>query len=52
MVGSAIYKKLIQNNYKNIIVSTKKKIRFNQQKETFKFLKKIKPDFVIIAAAE
>ena len=51
MVGSAIYKKLIQNNYTNIIVTKKKKLDLIKQRETFNFLKKIKPDLVIIAAA-
>ena len=51
MVGTAIYKKLIQNNYRNIIVTKKKKLDLIKQKETFNFLKKIKPDLVIIAAA-
>ncbi len=51
MVGSAIHKKLLQNNYRNIIVTRKNKLDLIKQKETFNFLKKIKPDLVIIAAA-
>ena len=51
MVGSAIYKKLMENGYKNIIVSTRKDLDLTNQKETFKFLKKQKPFFVIVAAA-
>lgn len=52
MVGSAIYKKLIDNNYKNIITQTKKKLNLLDQKKTFNFLKKNKPHLVIIAAAK
>ena len=51
MVGSAIYKKLMEIGYKNIIVSTRKNLDLTNQKETFKFLKKQKPFFVIVAAA-
>ncbi len=51
MVGSAIYRKLKKLNYKNIIVRSKKDINLLDQKQTYKFLKKIKPDYVIIAAA-
>ena len=51
MVGSAIYKKLMENGYKNILVSTRKNLDLTKQKETFKFLKKQKPFFVIVAAA-
>ena len=51
MVGSAIYKKLMENGYKNILVSTRKNLDLTKQKETFKFLKKQKPYFVIVAAA-
>jgi len=51
MVGSAIYRKLINNGYKNIITSTRKELDLLNQSQTFKFLKKNKPDLVIIAAA-
>ena len=51
MVGSAITKFLEKKNYKNIITKDKKKLNLLNQKETEKFLKKIKPDCVIIAAA-
>ena len=52
MVGSAILRKLIQNRYKNIIVKKRKELDLIKQKETFNFLKKTKPDFVILAAAK
>tara|TARA_Y100000590_G_scaffold467985_1_gene648878 strand:+ start:168 stop:1103 length:936 start_codon:yes stop_codon:yes gene_type:complete len=52
MVGSAIHKKLLENGYSNIIVSTRKKLDLTKQQETFRFLKKKKPYFVIVAAAK
>ena len=52
MVGSAIFKKLKENNYKNIVTIEKKKLNFINQSKTLKFLNKIKPDLVIIAAAK
>ena len=52
MVGSAIYKKLKLNGYKNIIVRSRKELDLLNQRKTFKFLKKNKPYFVILAAAK
>ncbi len=52
MVGSAIYKKLINSGYKNILTQSRKKLDLLNQKKTFKFLKKNKPTLVIIAAAK
>ena len=52
LVGSAIYKKLIQKNYKNIITIDKKELNLLDQDKVFKFLKKKTPDIVIIAAAK
>jgi len=51
LVGSAIYRKLKQKNYKNIIIADKKKLNLLNQIEVFNFLKKNKPQVVIIAAA-
>ncbi len=51
LVGSSILEKLKSNGFNNIIVTRKKKINFTDQKKTFNFLKKIKPDYVIIASA-
>ena len=51
MVGSAIKKKFLQKGYKNIITINKKKLNLIEQKKVFNYLKKIKPDLVIIAAA-
>ena len=51
MVGSAITKFLKKKKYKSIITIDKKKLDLLNQKQTEKYLKKIKPDCVIIAAA-
>ena len=52
MVGSSVLKYLKENNYKNIITVNKDKLNLLNQNDTEKFFKKIKPDFVIIAAAK
>ena len=51
MVGSAIIRKLKKNGFKRIIFKDKKKLNLLDQDKFFKFLKKIKPELVIIAAA-
>ena len=51
MVGSAIVRKLKQKGFTRIIFKDKKKLNLLDQDKVFKFLKKIKPDLVIIAAA-
>ena len=51
LVGSAILRKLLKDKYNNIIVADKKKLNLLDQNKVFKFLKKKKPDIVIIAAA-
>ena len=51
MVGSAILRKLHENGFNNIITKNRKKLDLLNQSKTFKFLKKNKPKFVIIAAA-
>ena len=52
MVGSAIRKCLLKNGYKNIILKSRKELDLTNQTLNFKFLKKIKPYFVILAAAK
>ena len=52
MVGSAIYKKLKKKGYKNILVRSRKELNLLSQNKTFRFLKKNKPYFVILAAAK
>ncbi len=52
LVGSAIIRKLKEKNYKNIITAQKKKLNLLDQKKVYNFLKRKKPDIVIIAAAK
>ena len=52
LVGSAIVRKLKQENYKNIIFLSRKKLDLTNQLAVFKFLKKIKADFIFLAAAK
>ena len=52
MVGSAICRKLISKGFKNLITINRKNLDLINQKKTLLFLKKKKPDFVIIAAAK
>ena len=51
MIGSAIIRKLKVKGYKNILTIDRKKLDLRNQKNVFEYLKKIKPDGVIIAAA-
>jgi len=52
MVGRAIYTRLKKNGFLKIITVDKKKVNFINQNDTNKYLNKIKPEFVIIAAAK
>ena len=52
MVGSAILKRLKKDGYKKIITVSKKKLNLLDQTKVEKFLIKIKPKIVIIAAAK
>ncbi len=51
MVGSAIFKKLREKGYENIIIKNKKELNLLDQSKTVRFLKKNKPKIVIVAAA-
>ena len=51
MIGSAIYKKL-KKKYKRIITIDKKNLDLRDQAKVFNFLKKIKPQVTIVAAAK
>jgi len=51
MVGSAVLRYFKKKKYKNLIFKDKKKLNLLNQKQTENFLKRTKPDFVIIAAA-
>lgn len=52
LVGSSICRILKLKGFKSIITVNKKKLNLLNQDEVFKFLKKIKPKFVFIAAAK
>ena len=51
MVGSAITRKLKKMGFSRIIFAEKKRLNLLDQNKVFKFLKKKKPDLVIVAAA-
>ena len=52
MVGSAILKNLKKKGYKNLIFQNSSKLDLTDQKKTYNFLKKNKPDVVFVAAAK
>ena len=52
MVGSAIVRKLKYSGFKNILKAERKKLDLTNQMKVFSFLKKNKPNIVIIAAAK
>ena len=52
LVGSAIVKKLKSKGYKDILTVERKKLDLLDQKAVFNYLKKNKPEIVIIAAAK
>ncbi len=52
MVGSAVIRLLKKKQFTNIIIRSKKDLNLFNQKKTYDFLKKNKPDAVIIAAAK
>jgi GDP-L-fucose synthase len=51
LVGSAIVRRLKFNNYKNILTVDRKYLDLSDQKKVYQFLKKNKPNAIIIAAA-
>jgi GDP-L-fucose synthase len=52
LVGSSIHRYFKKKNYKNIITKNRKNLDLLNQHKTEKYLKDLKPDFVIIAAAK
>ena len=52
LVGSAIVRELKNKGYNNIITKNKKNLNLTDQLLVKNFLKKIKPDFIFIAAAK
>jgi GDP-L-fucose synthase len=51
-VGSAILRLLKKKGYKNIFYKTRKDLDLRNQKKTFSYILKIKPDAVILAAGK
>lgn len=52
LVGSAIVRKLKEKRFKNIITISRKNLNLINQKNVDNFFKKVKPKYVIIAAAK
>jgi GDP-L-fucose synthase len=52
LVGSAIVRELKKNRYKKVIVTSKKELDLTNQTDVQNFLKRLKPDFIFIAAAK
>ncbi|HEX2847990.1 MAG TPA: GDP-L-fucose synthase [Chitinophagaceae bacterium] len=52
MVGSAIHRKLKQEGFNNIVVSTSDKLDLRDQDQVAKFFAAEKPDYVFLAAAK
>jgi GDP-L-fucose synthase len=51
LVGSAVLKLLKKKGYKNLFFKKSKELDLRKQADTFNYLRKIKPEFVIICAA-
>jgi GDP-L-fucose synthase len=51
LVGSSVLKLLKKGGYKNLFFNDSKSLDLRKQEDTFNYLKKIKPEFVIICAA-
>jgi len=52
LVGSAILRELKKKGFKKIITATRNQLDLTNQDRVLKFIKKKKPDFIIIAAAK
>ncbi len=52
MVGSAIYRKLKEEGYENIVVRSSKELDLRNQPEVQSFFQKERPDFVFLSAAK
>ena len=52
MVGSAVLRKLKEYKYKKIFYQTRIQLNLIDQSKVYKYLNKIKPDAVILAAAK
>ncbi len=52
MIGSAILRKLKELKYKKVYFQNKKKLDLRNQNKVYNYIKKLKPDAVILAAAK
>jgi GDP-L-fucose synthase len=52
LVGSAIFRTLQKEGYRNLIVRTHKELDLNRQEDVESFFKKESPDYVFLAAAK
>jgi len=52
LVGSAIYRKLLQKGYSNVITRTHRELDLIRQSEVERFFKEENPEYVILAAAK
>ena len=52
LVGSAVLKKLKENNFKNIITAKRRNLNLFDQRKVESFLRKHKPKIVILSAAK
>jgi GDP-L-fucose synthase len=52
LIGSAVVRKLLEKNYRNILTVNKKDLDLRNQSDVYQFLKSKKPDFIIMAAAK
>ena len=52
LVGSAIYRKLIEKGYKNIVVRTIDELDLRRQADVESFFEREKPEYVFLAAAK
>ena len=52
LVGSAIYRRLQKEGFTNIITRTHSELDLCNQKQTYEFFEKERPDYVFLAAAK
>jgi len=52
LVGSAIYKSLLEKGYTNIIIKDHQELDLVNQQQTSDFFSKVKPEYVFLAAAK
>ena len=52
LIGSAIVRKLLEKDYRNIITINKKDLDLRNQAAAYQFLKNKRPDYIILAAAK